>query len=166
MRIINVLGSSAFEKGRIVEGLVGALRTRGFSVSVVKRVPDGFDIDQPGKGSYEKRKAGAREVMLANRERFALLRESDGTVEPDLEALVGRLDPVDVVVAEGFHGAPVPTIEAFRPSRGREARWPTDGHVIAIVSDEPIDAPLPVFPIEDTASLAGFLALRLALRSG
>ena len=166
MRIVNVLGSSAFEKGRVVEGLIAAFRHDGFSVSVIKRVPDGFDIDQPGKGSYEKRKAGVREVMLANRERFALMRESRAGGEPDLLALAGRLEPVDVVIGEGFHGAAVPTLEALRPSQGREPRWPANRNIIALVTDEPVEAPLPVFPIHDSAALARFLAERIGLRSG
>ena len=166
MRMINIVGSSAFEKGRIVEGLVRALCQWGFSVSVVKRAPDGFDIDQPGKGSYEKRKAGAREVMLANAERFALMRENDAPGEPDLQRLVARLEPVDIVIAEGFHGAGVPTVEAFRPAAGRKPRWPGNPDVIALVTDEPLETPLPVFFIEDIPALARFVAQRVGLRSG
>lgn len=166
MGIVNIVGSSTFEKGRLVEGLVRAFAGEGLSVSVIKRAPDGFDIDQPGKGSYEKRKAGAREVMLANAERFVLMRENDAPGEPDLKRLLGRLEPVDLVIAEGFHGAGVPTVEAFRPSAGREPRWPKNRDVIALVTDEPLEAPLPVFSIEDIPALARFVAQRLAIRSG
>lgn len=166
MRIINVVGSSAFEKGRLVEGLLRALCSEGLSVSVVKRAPDGFDIDQPGKGSYEKRKAGAREVMLANAERFVLMRENDAPGEPDLQRLLARLEPVDIVIGEGFHGAGVPTVEAFRPASGRAPRWPENPDVIALVTDEPLEAPLPVFTIEDIPALARFVAQRLGIRSG
>lgn len=166
MKVFALVGFSAFEKGRVIEGLIRALRADGFSVSVIKRAPDGFDIDQPGKGSYEKRKAGAREVMLANDERMVLLRENDTRGEPDLHRLRERLEPVDVVIAEGFHVAGVPTVEAFRPSAGREPRWPKNRDVVALVTDEPIQASLPVFPIEDSAALARFVAQRLGLRSG
>lgn len=166
MRIINVIGSSAFEKGRVVEGLIRALRESGLSVSVVKRAPDGFDIDRPGKGSYEKRMAGAREVVLANGERMVLMRENEARGEPDLQRLLARLEPVDIVIAEGFHGAGVPTLEALRPAAGRAARWPGNPDVIALVTDGPVETPLPVFAIGDTTALASFVAERGALKTG
>ena len=166
MKVFALIGFSAFEKGRVIEGLIRALRADGISVSVIKRAPDGFDIDQPGKGSYEKRRAGAHEVMLANDERMALLRENETRAEPDLQHLLKRLEPVDVVIAEGFHVAGLPTVEAFRPLSGREARWPKNPDVIALVTDERVEAPLPVFSVEDGAALARFIAERFALKNG
>jgi molybdopterin-guanine dinucleotide biosynthesis protein B len=169
VKIIGVVGSSSLEKGRLVEGLIEAFREEGFSVSVVKRAPDGFDMDQRGKGSYARREAGAREVMMANAERFVLMRENAARREPSLEALVARLEPVDVVIAEGFHQANVPTIEALRPSRGRPARWPNDPNVVALVSDEPLDAlatPIRKFGIDELEDLAQFVAERVGLTTG
>jgi molybdopterin-guanine dinucleotide biosynthesis adapter protein len=165
MKVVAIVGSSSLEKAGLVEGLIEALRLDGFSVSVVKRAPDGFDIDRPGKGSYLRRQAGAREVMMASPERFVLMRESRDGGEPDLASLIARLEPVDIVIAEGFHEVDAPTIEAMRPSRGKRPRWPNDRRIVAIVSDERVDAPLPTFTLDDPGALAQFIEERLGLRA-
>lgn len=163
MKTIAIVGSSALEHAPLVERLIEAFRLEGFTVSVIKRAPDGFDIDQPGKGSYARRQAGAREVMMANRERLVLMRENAVRREPELPALLERLEPVDIVIAEGFHGANVPTIEALRPSRGRPVRYPDDRNIVALVSDEAVEAPLPVFALDRLEELADFMAAQVGL---
>jgi len=79
-------------------------------VSTIKRAPDGFDLDQPGKTSYERREAGCREVMLVGDRRLALMSEFRREPERSLADLAARLLPVDIVIAEGFRDAVVPTV--------------------------------------------------------
>lgn len=50
MKAIGIIGASVLGKAPFVERLVEALRFDGRSVSIVKHAPDGFDIDEPGKG--------------------------------------------------------------------------------------------------------------------
>ncbi|MGE5096022.1 MAG: molybdopterin-guanine dinucleotide biosynthesis protein B [Betaproteobacteria bacterium] len=166
MKTIAIVGSSALEGAPLVERLIEAFRLEGFTVSVIKRAPDGFDIDTPGKGSHARRQAGAREVMMANGERMVLMRENAVRREPDLAALIARLEPVDIVIAEGFHGVKVPTIEALRPSKGRPTRYPKDPNIVALVSDEPLEplrAPLPTFNLDRLEELADFMAEQVGL---
>jgi molybdopterin-guanine dinucleotide biosynthesis protein len=42
-------------RGTFLEDLIHAFRFDGWSVSTIKRGPDGSDLDQPGKGSYVRR---------------------------------------------------------------------------------------------------------------
>jgi molybdopterin-guanine dinucleotide biosynthesis protein len=83
--------------------------------------------------------------------------------EPALESLLARLAMVDVVVAEGFKSAPIPTIEVCVPASGRECRWKTNPNVVALVSNEAIDAPLPRFKVDDVAAMAKHVAAVLEL---
>jgi molybdopterin-guanine dinucleotide biosynthesis protein MobB len=163
MRAFAIVGASVLGKAPFVERLVEALRIDGRSVSIIKHAPDGFDIDQPGKASYVRREAGAREVMLVGDRRLVLLREYGASPEPPLAALLARLEPVDLVIVEGFHGAQLPTLEVHRPSSGRRPRWPTNPLVAALVSDEPIAAPLPRFAPDDFGAIADFIAARGAM---
>jgi len=163
MKVIAIIGASALGKGHFVETLIASFALDGWSVSTIKRAPDGFDIDRPGKTSYARREAGCREVMLVGDRRLVLMQEFGADSEPALATLIARLDPVDLVLVEGFHSAAVPTIEVCVPSSGRPPRWPLDRHVVTLVSDEPVAAPLPRFAVADIPGLADFVVAHLAL---
>jgi molybdopterin-guanine dinucleotide biosynthesis adapter protein len=67
------------------------------------------------------------------------------------------------VIVEGFQDAAVPTIEVSVAAAGRPPRWPQNRHVVALVTDEPVTAPLPTFAITDIPGLAEFVVGHLAL---
>ena len=163
MKVIGIIGASALGKGPYVETLIGSFRIDGWSVSTIKRAPDGFDLDQPGKLSWARREAGCREVMLVGDRRLVLMQEFRADPAPALGTLIARLDPVDLVLVEGFQGAAVPTIEICVPLSGRAPRWPQNRHVVALVSDEPVEAPLPRFAVADISGLTDFVVGHLAL---
>ena len=163
MKIIGIVGTSALRERSLIDKLIVSFRFDGYSVSTIKRAPDGFDLDQPGKGSYARREAGCREVMLVGDKRLVLMHEFRADPEPTLESLLARLAPVDVVVAEGFKTAAVPTIEVCVPSSGRECRWRTNANVVALVSDEDIETSLPRFRVSAVAALAEHVASILEL---
>jgi molybdopterin-guanine dinucleotide biosynthesis adapter protein len=164
MKVIGVIGATALGKSGFVEDLIGVLRIEGLTVSAIKRVPDGFDIDQPGRLSYARREAGCEEVLLASDHRMVLMREYRGAGEPALDALLARMAAVDIVIAEGFKDAVLPAVEVCVPSRGRPMRWPSDPQVFAIVADEPVATSLPTFRVADVAGLTDCIVARLGLR--
>lgn len=163
MKVIGIIGASALRKGPFVETLIASFRLDGWSVSTIKRAPDGFDLDKPGKTSWARREAGCHEVMLVGDRRLVLMQEFRADTAPALGALIARLDPVDLVLVEGFQGAAVPTVEICVPASGRAPRWPQNRHVVALVADEAIDAPLPRFAVADIAGLTDFVVGHLAL---
>jgi molybdopterin-guanine dinucleotide biosynthesis protein MobB len=163
MKVIGLLGASALGRSSFVEDLIHAFRFDGWSVSTIKRAPDGFDLDQPGKGSYARREAGCREVMLVGDKRLVLLQEFGADPEPPVDTLLARLVPVDVVIAQGFKTAAIPTIEVCVASSGRTMRWPGNKNIVALVSDEPIDTSLPRFRVDHSSSLAEHLGKVLGL---
>ncbi len=163
MKVIGIIGASALGKGPWVETLIASFRQGGWSVSTIKRAPDGFDIDRPGKLSYARREAGCHEVMLVGDRRLVLMQEFRTEPAPKLGTLIARLDPVDLVIVEGFHDAAVPTIEVCAAASGKPPRWPENRHVVALVSEQPVEAPLPTFAVTDVPGLAGFVVGHLAL---
>jgi molybdopterin-guanine dinucleotide biosynthesis protein B len=163
MKVIGLIGASALGSSAFVDSLIGALRIDGWSVSTIKRAPDGFDLDRPGKLSWARREAGCREVMLVGDRRFVLMREFRDDPAPALGVLISRLDPVDIVLVDGFRDAAVPTIEVVVAATGRAPHWPQNRHVVALVADPPVSAPLPTFAVDDVAGLAGFIVGHLAL---
>jgi molybdopterin-guanine dinucleotide biosynthesis protein B len=163
MKVVGLIGASALGKSAFVEDLIHALRFDGWSVSTIKRAPDGFDMDRPGKLSWARREAGCRDVMLVGDQRLVLMHEFRETGEPPLESLLPRMAAVDLVIAEGFRSAAIPTVEVCVPSSGRECRWQTQPNIVAVVSDEAIDGPVRCFRANDVAALAEHLARVLRL---
>lgn len=165
MKTFAVIGTSQLGKAPFVERLIEAYRFDGHSVSVVKHAPDGFDLDQPGKASLARREAGAREVMLVGDRRLVLMNEYGRDREPSLQSLLQRLEPVDLVIVEGYHGVRLPTVEFYRPTAQRSPRFPQDPNVVAVVSDEPLDIAVPSFALDDIGRIADFMAATVGLRS-
>ena len=96
MRLYGVTGWKNSGKTVLVERLVAEITGRGLTVATLKHAHHGFDVDQPGKDSHRHRAAGASQVLVASGRRWALMTELRGGPEPCLDALVARLDPVDV----------------------------------------------------------------------
>ena len=157
MRIVGLAGWSGSGKTTLLTRLIPELVARGFTVSTIKHAHHQFDIDQPGKDSWRHREAGASEVMVASARRWALMHELRGMPEPTLEELVARLRPVDLLLVEGFKRHPHPKIEVHRPSLDKPLLYPDDPHVVAIAADEPLTAPIPVLPLGDPRTIAGFI---------
>src|ERR1700730_11092296 len=106
MRVIGFAGWSGAGKTTLIVRLIPELNRRGFAVSTIKHAHHGFDVDQPGKDSYEHR-AAAREVLVASSNRIALMRELRGAPVPSLGELLRMLAPVDLVLIEGYKSDPV-----------------------------------------------------------
>ena len=110
MKVWGVVGWKNAGKTGLMERLVAEFVARGVTVSTVKHAHHAFDIDQPGKDSHRHREAGASEVLLGSGARWALMAELRGADLPDLDALLSKLSPVDLVLVEGFKGASHPKI--------------------------------------------------------
>ena len=124
------------------------------SVSTIKHAHHNFDLDQPGKDSYEHRAAGAEEVVVASANRVALMRELRGAPEPSLGELLRLLNPVDLVLVEGFKRDPLPKIEISRAANGKPPLYPDDRDIVALISDAVPSGGLPHASIDDIAAAA------------
>lgn len=165
MKVFSVVGGCA-GKTELVRKLVIELSARGLRVSTVKRVPDTVDLERPGSGTWRHREAGAEEVILASATRFALLREEAVDAdEPDVEMLLGRLAPVDIVFLEGFRLTWYPKLELVQPERDRRLIALDDPLVLAVTAEQPVAAPVPYLPLSDIAGVADFV-LRHAVAAG
>ena len=135
MRVIGFAGWSGAGKTTLIVRLIPELNRRGFSVSTIKHAHHNFDLDQPGKDSYEHRLAGAEEVLVASANRVALMRELRGAPEPTLAELLRLLKPVDLVLIEGFKRDPLPKIEVFRVANNKPPLYPEDPNIVALIGD-------------------------------
>jgi len=158
-----VLGFAAFSgtgKTTLLVRLIPWLERSGARVSLIKHAHHDFDIDKPGKDSYELRKAGARQVLVASDRRSALLTENAVPREPLLEELLAQLSPdaADLVLVEGFRHLPFPKIELHRPSLGQPLLYRGDQTIIAVATDSPlVMESLPRLDLNNIAMIGEFI---------
>ena len=163
MRIYGVVGWKNAGKTGLMERLVAEITRRGLSVSTVKHAHHTFDVDHPGKDSHRHRMAGATEVLLASRNRFALMHELRSEDEPTLEFLLTKIAPVDLVLIEGYKRDTHPKVEAHRAETGNPLIAPNDDTIRAVASDVDLELDCPVFDLNDTKSVADFILAEVGL---
>ncbi|MCK0140975.1 bifunctional molybdopterin-guanine dinucleotide biosynthesis adaptor protein MobB/molybdopterin molybdotransferase MoeA [Aliiroseovarius sp. F20344] len=159
MKIFGVTGWKNSGKTGLMERLVAHFTVQGLRVSTLKHTHHGVDLEKPGTDTHRHRVAGAQEVVLVSSARIATLHELRDDPEPRLAELIRGLKPCDLVLVEGFKGAPHPKIEAHRAATGEALLAPANETIRAVASDEALpDLDLPLFDLDDTASIASFIA--------
>lgn len=140
---IPMLGFVAYSgtgKTTLLKKLIPLLKEKNIRIGMIKHAHHDFDIDIPGKDSYELRKAGADQMLVASKQRWALMVETPGQDEPQLSELLKQLDTskLDLVLIEGFKHVDYPKIECFRPSEGHELMCIEDTSIIALATDSTV----------------------------
>ena len=163
MKIYGITGYKNAGKTGLMERLVTEITERGLTVSTVKHAHHTFDVDHPGKDSYRHRAAGASQVLLSSGKRWALMSELDGATEPPLATLLEKLDPVDLVLIEGYKRDRHPKIEAYRHETGHPVLAHDDPTIRAVAADAPLAVSQPVFDLDDTQAIANFILSEVGL---
>ncbi len=96
-------------------------------------------------------------MLISSPVRWALMREHRGAPEARLDELLAHLSGCDLALVEGWKRDPIPKLEVHRVANGKPLLAPSDPHVVAIASDEPVDSPLPRFELDDVAAIAAFV---------
>jgi molybdopterin-guanine dinucleotide biosynthesis protein B len=158
MRIIGLAGWSGSGKTTLIKKLLPCLIARGLRVSTLKHAHHGFDLDQPGKDSFFHRAAGATEVIISSTRRWAILHELRDEPEWNLDRLLARMSPVDLVLVEGYKRDAFPKIEIYRSENGKPLIHPGDPYIVAVAADGPLpQASVPVIDLNNVDSIADTL---------
>jgi len=154
-RVLGIVGWSGSGKTVLIAKLIPILAQRAARIATLKHAHHAFDVDIPGKDSYEHRKAGASEVLVSSSRRWVQMHELGAEPEATLGQLLRRLSPCDLVLVEGFKTERHPKLEVFRHSLGKPPLHPRDERVVAIASDQPFPtARIPVVDLNDAAKVA------------
>ena len=157
---IALIGTNGIGKTTLLKRLIPELCALGLRPGLIKHTHHDMDVDKPGKDSYELRKAGAAQTIVASEQRWALMTETPEKPELDLTWLVSRMDAskLDLVLVEGFKHEPVPKILLFRQNSGhRVEELVIDEHTIAVASDVSIATSLPLLDLNDVPQIATFI---------
>ena len=159
--LLAIAAWSGTGKTTLLKRLIPELCAKGLRPGLIKHTHHDMDVDKPGKDSYELRKAGASQTIVASKQRWAMMTETPDEPELDLQWLVSRMDPdkLDFVLVEGFKYEPVPKILLFRQNSGHLVEeLVIDEHTIAVASDVPIVTSLPLLDLNNIPQIATFIA--------
>jgi molybdopterin-guanine dinucleotide biosynthesis protein B len=159
-RVLGIAGWSGSGKTTLITKLIPLLASRGIRVATLKHAHHAFDVDQPGKDSYEHRKAGACEVIVSSARRWVQMHEVGDGTEATLAQLLTRLSPCDLVLVEGFKTERHPKMEVFRREVGKTPLHPEDTRIVAISSD--VDFPGAGIPRVDLNDIEAVATMVLA----
>ncbi len=160
-----LLGFVAFSgtgKTTLLKQLIPRLKSQDLKIGLIKHAHHHFDIDIPGKDSYELRKAGADQVLVASQRRWAMVTETpEQEGDPALDEMLAHLDQsgLDLILVEGFKHVAFPKLELHRRSLGHPLLFPDDADILAIASDAPLmhETTLPVLDLNQPEAIADFI---------
>ena len=157
MKVFGIVGWKNSGKTGLMERVVAEATRRGFVVSTVKHAHHSFDVDHEGRDSHRHRVAGAQEVLLTSGNRWALMHELRGAPELDLQTLLGKLSPADLVLIEGFKRDDHAKLECHRASTGNDLIAREDDTIVAVAADVVPELDKPVFDLDDTLAVTDFI---------
>ena len=164
-----VLGFAAYSgtgKTTLLEKLIPLLTAQGIRIGMIKHAHHQFDIDKEGKDSYRLRHAGAGQMLIASKKRWALMVETpEQENDPDLQHLIEQLDQgkLDLILVEGFKHVPFNKIELHRSATDKPMIHPEDKSILAIATDSPDDiiTDLPILDINSAQAISTFIQKHL-----
>ncbi len=159
--VLGIVAASGTGKTTLLKQVIPLLKQQGIRPGLIKHTHHQMDIDIPGKDSYELRKAGASQVIVASRHRWAMIHETPDCPPPDLQALALRMtqETLDIILAEGFKQEPIPKIVLWRAGHGDIPDVLADKHIIAVASDIQLkpEGKVPWLDINQPVQVADFI---------
>ena len=155
-------GWSGSGKTTLCTKLIENFTKIGIKVGTLKHAHHKFELDKPGKDSFNLRQAGARPMIISSKERFALIQENDGDEEKSLFQMleIFAKEPInqcDVIIVEGYKNEPIPKIEVYRPDINKPLLYEEDNNIFAIASDIKIESSIPSFDLNNINSISDFI---------
>ena len=153
--IVSFVGRSNSGKTTLIERVIPELVRAGYRVATVKHAGHGFDLDTEGKDSWRHKRAGASSVIVMSRGSLAMF--ADVPEEMKVEEIRDRfLDgSYDLIIAEGWKSEGYLKIVVIR-EQVVEVSVSPDG-LLAVVSDKPVDLPVPVLDLNDVTGVAALI---------
>lgn len=152
MRRVHIVGCKNSGKTTLIVDLVTELTARGYRVGTIKHSSHRHELDVPGKDSYRHRVAGGAPAAAITETMIALhlpLRTG--------ESAYSRLEPhyadCDVVLVEGGLDSVAPKVEVWRRVLGNAPIAHQREDIVAIVTDDPVEAAVPRWPRSNVPEL-------------
>jgi len=139
---VPLIGFAAYSgtgKTTLLCKLIPLLKAKGLKIGVIKHAHHSFEIDYPKKDSCKLRESGASKIVIASRNRTAIIiEEPNNKTEPSLEDALKNIHTkdLDLILVEGFKLAEIPKIELHRKTLNKPFLYQTDSNIIALALDD------------------------------
>ena len=165
MKIFAITGHKNTGKTNLLERVLKEMVSRGITVSTIKHAHHDTDIDHPGRDSYRHRQAGASQVVLSTKNRWAIMTELRGSPEAKLENIIKSMNPVQLILIEGYKDNLYSKIETFRQEINKPLLARSNGTIKAVASDTSIqDLKVPNFNLNDTKKITNFVLQEVGIK--
>jgi len=165
MKIFAITGHKNTGKTNLLERVLKEMVSRGITVSTIKHAHHDTDIDHPGRDSYRHRQAGASQVILSTKNRWAIMTELRGSPEAKLEDIIKSMNPVQLILIEGYKDNLYSKIETFRQEINKPLLARSNGTIKAVASDTSIqDLKVPNFNLNDTKKITNFVLQEVGIK--
>ena len=165
MKIFAITGHKNTGKTNLLERVLKEMVSRGITVSTIKHAHHDTDIDHPGRDSYRHRQAGASQVILSTKNRWAIMTELRGSPEAKLENIIKSMNPVQLILIEGYKDNLYSKIETFRQEINKPLLARSNGTIKAVASDTSIqDLKVPNFNLNDTKKITNFVLQEVGIK--
>ncbi|CAM3763392.1 molybdopterin-guanine dinucleotide biosynthesis protein MobB [Rahnella bruchi] len=160
--LLGIVAYSGTGKTTLLKLLIPYLRQHGIRTGLIKHTHHDVDVDTPGKDSFELRKAGADQTMVASNSRWALMTETPGHGELSLEYLATRFDSsnLDMILVEGFKHEAINKIVLHRKETGKSLDNLIDVSVVAVATDglfDPVKPGISILNINEVDKVGEFV---------
>ena len=167
-----IIGFSAYSgtgKTTLIKQIIPLLKSKGLKIAVIKHAHHHFDLDRPGKDSYELRKSGADHTIICTTTRMAAISEfASPDDEPSLQEIVDTIDArkFDILLVEGYKDLAFAKIELHRAALAKPYLYPQDPTIIALACDSasPDALSIPVLDINSPQQIAEFIYDEVCLK--
>ena len=167
--MIGFSAPSGTGKTTLLKQVIPLLKSKGLKIAIIKHSHQHFELDQPGKDSYELRKSGADHTIVCTTTRMAAITEfATPDDEPSLQEIADRLDinKLDILLVEGYRHLEFAKIELHRETLGKPYLYLNDPTIIALACDAepPEDIAISVLDINSPEQIADFVHDKIYLK--
>jgi molybdopterin-guanine dinucleotide biosynthesis protein B len=153
MKRIHIVGRKGHGKTTLVVDLVREFNRRRIRVGTIKHTSHVHELDTHGKDSYRHRDAGADPAAVMTPQHTGIFMsrpaDSDGYAQ-----MAGAFAACDLVLVEGHLDAHGVKVEVWRMAAGGHCYAHERGDIAAVVTDDPLNVDVPVWPRRDIAAVA------------
>jgi len=153
--IISIVGKSDSGKTTLLEGLIAELKRRGYRVAIIKHTKHEVELDTTNKDTWRFSRAGSELAAISSANCLAVFTKTthDSSPQELAQAISGDYD---LILTEGFKQSSSPKIEVHRQEQGKEL-VSTPDHLLAVVTDEPLETNVPQFSRNDVPKIADLI---------
>jgi molybdopterin-guanine dinucleotide biosynthesis protein B len=152
-----ITGYSNSGKTFVTSKLIELLTGKGCRVATIKHAHHGYEVDTPGKDSWNFFNNGAQEVVVSGPQSYSVHRRVEE--ELGLEELLLAITDADIILVEGFKSHPGPKIQVYREGHS-SGQLPLTPETLAIVSDLETESRVPIFGFEELEELVQLIQAR------